>query len=466
MRRTFSSSPLDPRYHMLSHISTKFTRPISEEPHEPRAALFLNRFTRTLTIMYATNGLKDVVGIPAEEMRGRSFYYCIAESCLQDSMRCLENAKGNNSIAYLRFWFRDPRIDDEPPVSDEASDDGDEEMTEVSEDFDAEDRDADAVHVKREPSTPPASGLHRVERSAARTDVDSEDTHKRRRNSSGESSRAYESHEAIFGSARVEESSTSSMAQSPVSERRHSLSAESIELEAVISCASDGLVVCLRRARVAIPALTAKQPTSRKRQRTGVFAAPWAVEPILPPLDIGKAATSTPPSTSSVSSLPTPQRLGTTFAPALGPQAAQHPYPKGGPAQHDFMKAIREQAVFAWALTGINGGLYAHKVGRPAGESLPSTGLPIWTQDGPAMEGLSEAERSAAAGGGGGSSQETVRPPSGPSEASSPAASATASRTRAGLSPQFFGDPGLERKFQSQGQNQKPGGNGGNGARP
>ncbi|KNE86511.1 hypothetical protein PSTG_20127, partial [Puccinia striiformis f. sp. tritici PST-78] len=53
--------------------------------------------------MYATSALEEVIGIPASVMRGRSFYYCIAENCLQDSINCLENAKGNDSIAYLRF---------------------------------------------------------------------------------------------------------------------------------------------------------------------------------------------------------------------------------------------------------------------------------------------------------------------------------------------------------------------------
>lgn len=111
---------------MLSHLSAKFAQPAKAQQHEPRAALFLNRFTRTLTIMYATSGLQEVIGISAETMRGRSFYYCIAENCLQDAVKCLENAKGNDSVAYLRFWFRDPRQDDQPPPPDE---DSDEEMT-------------------------------------------------------------------------------------------------------------------------------------------------------------------------------------------------------------------------------------------------------------------------------------------------------------------------------------------------
>ncbi|KAF2455074.1 hypothetical protein BDY21DRAFT_264687, partial [Lineolata rhizophorae] len=114
IRRIFSSSPKDPRYHMLTHLSGKFSMGPEDQTHEPRAALFLNRFTRTLTIMYATSGIEQIIGIPSEDMKGRSFYYCIQQNCLQDAVRCLEQAKGNDSIAYMRFFFRDPRQDDPP----------------------------------------------------------------------------------------------------------------------------------------------------------------------------------------------------------------------------------------------------------------------------------------------------------------------------------------------------------------
>ena len=107
MRKLFSSSPQDPRYHMLSHLSSKFTLGPEQQTHEPRAALFLNRFTRTLTVMYATSGVEEILGIPSDEMIGRSFYFCIAQDCLQDAVKCLESAKGNDSIAYLRFFFLD-----------------------------------------------------------------------------------------------------------------------------------------------------------------------------------------------------------------------------------------------------------------------------------------------------------------------------------------------------------------------
>lgn len=347
VRRIFSSSPKDPRYHMLSHLSAKFSQSSKWQQHEPRAALFLNRFTRTLTIMYATNGLEDVIGIPAETMRGRSFYYCISENCLTDAVKCLENAKGNDSIAYLRFWFRDPRVDDEPQAADSES--SDEEMTtDASEDG--------GVHLQSDHASPGAS-----------MDVDSDESKPTSRNSSGDSTRAPDTHEAIFGQAPAAQSSTSSLAVSPERSRHSSSNApppEQIELEAVISCTSDGLVVCLRRARPMIPH-PAQRP-SRPVFENGMFAAPWATEPVLPPLEARAGA-----------------GYGSAFAPALGPQGAQkNPAVAATEADHsDFMSAIRDQAIFAWALTGINGSLAKYGSGKPIGNSLPQDGLPIWASD-------------------------------------------------------------------------------------
>jgi len=66
IRRIFSSSPRDPRYHMLEHLSPKFKMPPMER--EPRAALILNRFTRNLTIMYATDPVAQILGIRSDEL--------------------------------------------------------------------------------------------------------------------------------------------------------------------------------------------------------------------------------------------------------------------------------------------------------------------------------------------------------------------------------------------------------------
>lgn len=349
---------------MLSHISDKFRRPVKKERHEPRAALFLNRFTRTLTIMYATAGLEEIIGVPAETMRGRSFYYCISENCLQDAIKCLENAKANDSIAYLRFWFRDPRIDEEEtaPPYDESSD---EDMTTESS---VDQEVGGGVHI---------NGLSRSD--SGGMDVDPAHYISNSRTTSGHSTDAQDTHSAIFGDARAEESSASS-ATSPDGSARPPIQRDPIELEAVISCTSDGLVVCLRRARPILPT-----PSRPRPYANGLFAAPWATEPVLPPMEARPQ-----------------QAFASGFAPSLGPFSAHTDHVKaGGPAQDDFMNSIREQAVFAWALTGINGALHQYSINKPFGESLPLEGLEVWESDpyaqsgifrsdsGPGLEGMS-----------------------------------------------------------------------------
>jgi len=401
---------------MLSHISAKFKEPYNQMSHEPRAALFLNRFTRTLTIMYATSGLQEVLGIPAEAMRGRSFYYCIAENCLPDAVKCLENAKGNDSIAYLRFWFRDPRVNDPTPAPEP---DSDEEMTEIS-----EDTDGGGVGLQSHSSAHSQDGVSpestdsyqsNAARSTNSMNIDDEldGPNPNSRTSSGDSTHPADTHEAIFGVHRRAHSSASSLSQSP---ERTRVRTDPIELEAVISCTSDGLVVCLRKARPMIP-----HPSHRPSKPTyanGLFAAPWASDPILPPVEARSAA-----------------GYGPTFAPSLGPQGARHdsaiPARAGsGPDHADFMNAIREQAIFAWALTGINGTLTAGAMGKPHGESLPHEGLPMWASDagsesgsGSGKDGWSSGHESCAA----------------------EAAASSVHRPVTRSSVNFFGDPGLNR---------------------
>ena len=308
---------------MLTHLSHKF-RPAQKPPsaHEPRAALFLNRFTRTLTIMYATTGIQDILGISSADLQGKSFYYCIAENCLADAVRCLENAKGNDSIAYLRFWFRNPLQPDSSDASEAVTSDSDVDMTDSS-----------------------SSRAQTSSRSRTRDIYDNAPQSA----SSADSTAAADTHAAIFGTTGAADSSASSVSRTPSDSRS---SSRQIELEAVVSCASDGLVVCLRRARPRIP---------DRRQRpaqTGFFAAPWAEQPSYPSEHQSESS-----SRSSISS--------------------------GGPDHNDFMAAIRDQAVFAWALTGINGNLHAYATGSPLGESTPSGGMPIWQNDSSATSSTS-----------------------------------------------------------------------------
>ena len=377
--------------------------------------------------MYATNGLQDVIGIPAETMRGRSFYYCIAENCLQDAIKCLENAKGNDSIAYLRFWFRDPRIDDRPP----PEEDSDEEMTTDM----SEDMSEGGVNIGGGSTTSPDESSSSNNSNAARSDgtmdVDqgTGSNEPNSRTSSGDSTNPHDMHEAIFGESLRAESSTSSVAPSPERRPRSpaqpQVQADPIELEAVISCASDGLVVCLRKARPMIPHPTHRP--SRPAYENGLFAAPWAPEPMLPPLEARPGA-----------------GFGQAFAPALGPQAARShgsPASGNGPNQQDFMSAIRDQAIFAWALTGINGTLAEFGQGKPIGESLPKEGLPVWSAD---PRQSSESDKSS---NGWHNGQEMFG-----------AANRNAQEGR--LEPGFFGDPGLDRNSGSRSVSSAGNGNG------
>ena len=315
--------------------------------------------------MYATSGLEDVIGIPADAMRGQSFYYCIAENCLPDAVKCLETAKANDSIAYLRFWFRDPRTGGEDSTA-ATSDDSDEEMTT---DTSVDQEMGGGVDLGEEGVSPDSEQSTRSNalQSESSMEIDNSRLQPESRTSSGDSTNPADTHEAIFGESRRTYSSHSSVSlptspegfpSIPHSQRR----IDPIELEAVISCASDGLVVCLRKARPMIPPPTSRP--ARPMYENGLFAAPWATEPIVPPLDAR------------------PQYGNSNhFAPSLGPQAAQKHVRASGPDSSDFMTAIRDQAIFAWALTGINGALQKFSSGTPSGESTPADGMYVWQSD-------------------------------------------------------------------------------------
>lgn len=355
---------------MLGYLSAKFSTEPKPRSHEPRAAFFLNRFTRTLPIMYATNGLSDLLGISAEDLCGKSFYYCIQENCLQEAVKCLESAKANDSIAYLRFWFRDPRQDD-PLDHDETMDDA--HSSEEDEDDggvhleDHTSEDVNESHVVSDSSIPQAqsSGPH-----GAGHDPESYLTEQNSHSSSGDSAEmnAY-SNDTIFDRPITVHSSSSSIT-TPEEERRAShpnISAPRlrIELEAVVSCTSDGLVVILRRARPIFPQLL--QHNAEPVEQTyanGLFASPWATDPILPH---PQYQSQYGPTNEFQSGLTPSGAISQANGSAIA-----------GPPWGDFMNSIREVAVFAWSLTGINGSLAQYSRGKPRGESQPPGGFPIW----------------------------------------------------------------------------------------
>ena len=350
---------------MLSYISSKFTQEPKPHSHEPRAALFLNRFTRTLTIMYATNGLADVLGVSADELSGKSFYFCIQQNCLPEAIRCLESAKANDSIAYLRFWFRNPCQDDQS--------DHDEPMSDAHHSEEDEDEDDGGVHLNGHSGH--YGKEHAISSSSSQSGNSSSADHSHSlhpsqsigspsRSSSDNSAQfSANAHEAIFDHPEAALSSQSSLPSDDGNgEGRDRYLQTPVELEAVVSCTSDGLVVTLRRARPFVPpSIQLTRHTTQHPYANGLFASPWAVEPVMPTHQ-GSGFGQT-----NLGDAP----LQTTATPANG-------QPLAGSATEYFMNSIREVAVFAWSLTGINGSLAQYGRGKPTGESQPPDGLQVW----------------------------------------------------------------------------------------
>ncbi|TPX06982.1 uncharacterized protein E0L32_011127 [Thyridium curvatum] len=344
---------------MLEHLSPKFKMPPMER--EPRAALILNRFTRNLTVMFATNAVSSILGLRPDQIKDLSFYRCIQENCLPEALRCLESAKANDSIAYLRFWFRDPRAEEDFSDTEmEAQEDGnlscstsdsesggaqlDNEM-----DLDSEDDSGPEIKVEREPGSPRNGLLRSLSTQAS-------ERRKSYQGSDGESTAVPTAFSNGSGQAVHNNGALVNSGGAAVDTRRQLL--PSIELEAVVSCTSDGLVVILRKARPPIPA--PHPPLVSWEFQNGLFAAPWAQQPIRPSI---------------------PPELIYTFRPPLLPQfmpLRDSVKAAGGPPLEQLMRSIRDVAVFAWALAGINGNLVSHSHGLPAGESQPPEGLPIW----------------------------------------------------------------------------------------
>jgi hypothetical protein len=338
---------------MLPHFSIKFTQPSNTQLLEPRATIFLNRFTRTSSIIYATDSIEDVIGLPASIMYGRSFYYCIAESCLPNAVKCLEGVKANDSIAYLRFWFRDPYTADPAPATES---DSDEAITAImSDDIERGDlqlRDCGRMLYDNQMDVAKiASDVTTYLYGGSQSPIS--------RIPSGDIGSGENTDEAVFGASRRTRSLVSSMNPSPqIRSSTSSRPAETaIELEAVVSCTSDALVVFLRKARF-VMSHPVNHPTKFVYDK-GLRTPPRTREPtpfLFHSQQSAGFATSFAPSHS----------LMLTPYNSASPLRAIIPRPE----LNEFMGATRDQAIFASALTGING----VTEGKSYSSSMPKDG--------------------------------------------------------------------------------------------
>lgn len=317
--------------------------------------------------MYATNGLENTLGVSSAELQNKSFYYCMQENCLPEAIRVLESAKANDSIAYLRFWFRDPRLDDmnnqdetmsEAPSTDNDNDDDDGGVR-LTNGMDTDTSD----YAARSSSSGFTSSQEQNGTSPSRNGSNGQFAHPS--DSSGSSSNGSRP-SAIFDlPARANSSASSLSGQLSDDERNHH---RDIELEAVVSCTSDGLVVILRAARpLVLDSIRAPSHMNEPRYKNGLFASPWASEPIIP--------TQSP----RIDEINPAYRASGT--PALNGNGQLMGMNKPGPPTEDFMDSIRDVAVFAWALTGINGCLAQYSRGTPMPGAQPYGGMPVWQRD-------------------------------------------------------------------------------------
>ncbi|RYO83735.1 hypothetical protein DL764_009430 [Monosporascus ibericus] len=326
IRRLFSSSPRDPRYHMLEHLSPKFKMP--PMMREPRAALILNRFTRSLTVMFATNAVTSILGVTPDEIKEKSFWECVAENCVRDAINCLESAKANDSIAYLRFWSRDPRREEDFEAEDEEHLQGDENAEGRSSNSSGSDGGVQLSNAMDIVSDEGAYSGMTVESSSGHgrsgglalghLHSSSSQPGSRPGPHTARATRTIPPHRDGFQQPSI-------LPPRPQSRLRRRRPNPSIELEAVVSCTSDGLVVVLRKARPPIPA--AHPPLLPvDYYENGLFAAPWSEEPVTAVYPVERFHTFRPP-------------LLTQHMPLQ-----EHVKAAGGPPIEQLMRAIRDVA--------------------------------------------------------------------------------------------------------------------------
>jgi hypothetical protein len=103
---------------MIDHLAPKFRSEslAHSAVHEPRAAFLVNRFSKTLPVLYATHAAQLVLGCDPDQAVGRSFYEFVDGGYLYGAVNAIENAKKNDSIAYLRILWKttlEPITDDD-----------------------------------------------------------------------------------------------------------------------------------------------------------------------------------------------------------------------------------------------------------------------------------------------------------------------------------------------------------------
>ncbi|KAG0007690.1 hypothetical protein BGZ80_004354 [Entomortierella chlamydospora] len=82
---------------------------------ELRACLLLNRFTRNITIMYASPSCELIFNIDPDKLLGKPLLLYIRADDLANFVEQVDQAKSSNALRHMRFWFQSPNCPTEIP---------------------------------------------------------------------------------------------------------------------------------------------------------------------------------------------------------------------------------------------------------------------------------------------------------------------------------------------------------------
>ncbi|KAF9938394.1 hypothetical protein BGZ67_000236 [Mortierella alpina] len=115
---TFNRTSRSKQFERLRRHRTAFkagTWDTSDLLLEPRVCVILNRFTRSLDVMYASPSCELLLHIDSQEIEGKPFLLFIRADDLASFVENMDVAKSTNIISHIRFWFQSPHWPQEIP---------------------------------------------------------------------------------------------------------------------------------------------------------------------------------------------------------------------------------------------------------------------------------------------------------------------------------------------------------------
>ncbi|KAI1316595.1 hypothetical protein EDD11_009720 [Mortierella claussenii] len=82
---------------------------------EPRACMLLNRFSRNLSVMYASPSCEMIFNVDPDDTIGKPFLLFVRSDDLGSFVEQVDLAKSSTIVTHMRFWFQSPSCQQEIP---------------------------------------------------------------------------------------------------------------------------------------------------------------------------------------------------------------------------------------------------------------------------------------------------------------------------------------------------------------